>query len=80
MCGIIITEREIIKTKEIIKMIRTTKQLQAQLKEGYTIKKFGYKVTGTETCVCDPIGRKVAWKITTVAKLAQDAEKLGLLK
>lgn len=80
MCGIIITEREVIKIKGDNKMIRTTKQLQNALKEGYTIKKFGYKVTGTETCICDPIGRKVAWKITTVTKLAQDAEKLGLLK
>lgn len=28
-------------------MIRTTKQLKAQLKDGYTIKNYGYKVTGT---------------------------------
>ncbi len=40
------------------KMIRTTKQLQAQLKDGYTIKNYGYKVTGTETCIVSPTGRK----------------------
>lgn len=61
-------------------MIRTTKQLQAQLKEGYTIKNYGYKVTGTETCIVNPIGKKVAWKLGTVASLAKQAEKLGLLK
>lgn len=61
-------------------MIRTMKQLQNALKEGYKIRKFGYRVTGTETCIVNPMGKKVAWKITTVAKLAQDAEKLGLLK
>lgn len=42
-------------------MIRTTKQLQAQLKDGYTIKNYGYKVTG----------KKVAWKIGTVASLVK---------
>lgn len=61
-------------------MIRTTKQLQAQLKEGYTIKNYGYKVTGTETCIVNPIGKKVAWKLGTVASLVKQAEKLGLLK
>lgn len=54
-------------------MIRTTKQLQAQLKDGY-------KVTGTETCIVNPTGKKVAWKIGTVASLVKQAEKLGLLK
>lgn len=39
-------------------MIRTTKQLQAQLKDGYTIKKYGYKVTGTEICIVSPTGKK----------------------
>ena len=38
-------------------MIRTTKQLQAQLKDGYTIKNYGYKVTGTETCIVMFLGR-----------------------
>lgn len=61
-------------------MIRTTKQLQAQLKEGYTIKNYGYKVTGTETCIVNPIGKKVAWKLGTVANLVKQAEELGLLK
>lgn len=61
-------------------MIRTTKQLQAQLKEGYTIKNYGYRVTGTETCIVNPIGKKVAWKFGTVASLVKQAEKLGLLK
>lgn len=61
-------------------MIRTTKQLKANLKEGYTIKKYGYKVTGTETCIVDPRGKKVAWKLGTVASLIKQAEKLGLLK
>lgn len=61
-------------------MIRTTKQLQAQLKEGYTIKNYGYKVTGTETCIVNPIGKKVAWKLGTVASIVKQAEKLGLLK
>lgn len=61
-------------------MIRTTKQLQAQLKEGCTIKNYGYKVTGTETCIVNPMGRKVAWKLGTVASLVKQAEKLGLLK
>lgn len=61
-------------------MIRTTKQLQAQLKEGYTIKNYGYKVTGTETCIVSPTGEKVAWKLGTVASLVKQAEKLGLLK
>lgn len=28
-------------------MIRTTKQLEAQLKDGYKVRSFGYKVTGT---------------------------------
>lgn len=61
-------------------MIRTTKQLQAQLKDGYKIRNFGYKVTGTETCIVNPTGKKVAWKIGTVASLIKQAEKLGLLK
>lgn len=39
-------------------MIRTTKQLQANLKDGYTIKNYGYKVTGTETCIVSPTGKK----------------------
>ena len=61
-------------------MIRTTKQLKANLKDGYTIKNYGYKVTGTETCIVDPRGKKVAWKLCTVASLIKQAEKLGLLK
>lgn len=61
-------------------MIRTTKQLQNALKEGYTIKKYGYKVTGTETCIVSPTGKKVAWKVGTVASLVKQAEELGLLK
>lgn len=61
-------------------MIRTTKQLQAQLKDGYKVRNFGYKVTGTETCIVNPTGKKVAWKIGTVANLVKQAEKLGLLK
>lgn len=61
-------------------MIRTTKQLQAQLKEGYTIKKYGYKVTGTETCIVSPTGKKVAWKLGTVASLVKQAQEQGLLK
>lgn len=61
-------------------MIKTTKQLKANLKEGYTIKKYGYKVTGTETCIVDPRGKKVAWKLNTVASLIKQAEELGLLK
>lgn len=61
-------------------MIRTTKQLQNALKEGYTIKRYGYRVTGTETCIVNPIGRKVAWKVGTVTSLVKQAEKLGLLK
>lgn len=61
-------------------MIRTTKQLQAQLKEGYTIKNYGYKVTGTETCIVSPTGKKVAWKIGTVASLVKQAQEQGLLR
>lgn len=61
-------------------MIRTTKQLKANLKDGYTIKNYGYRVTGTETCIVDPKGKKVAWKLGTVASLVKQAEKLGLLK
>ncbi len=61
-------------------MIKTTKQLQKALKDGYTIKTYGYKVTGTETCIVSPIGRKIAWKVGTVASLVKQAEKLGLLK
>lgn len=61
-------------------MIRTTKQLEAQLKDGYKVRRFGYKVTGTETCIVSPTGKKVAWKIGTVATLVKQAEKLGLLK
>lgn len=61
-------------------MIRTTKQLKAQLKDGYKVKEFGYKVTGTETYIVSPTGKKVAWKIDTVASLVKQAEKLGLLK
>lgn len=61
-------------------MIRTTKQLQSQLKDGYKVRNFGYKVTGTETCIVDKFGKKVAWKIGTVASLVKQAEKLGLLK
>lgn len=61
-------------------MIRTMKQLQAQLKDGYKVRNFGYKVTGTETCIVSPTGKKVAWKIGTVASLVKQAEKLGLLK
>lgn len=60
--------------------MRTLKQLQANLKDGYTIKTYGYKVTGDETCIVSPTGKKVAWKVTTVAKFIKDAEKLGLLK
>lgn len=61
-------------------MIRTTKQLQAQLKEGYTIKNYGYKVTGTETCIVSPTGKKVAWKLGTLASLVKQAQEKGLLK
>ena len=61
-------------------MIRTTKQLKSNLKDGYTIKNYGYKVTGTETCIVSPTGKKVAWKLGTVASLVKQAEKLGLLK
>lgn len=61
-------------------MIRTTKQLKAQLKDGYTIKNYGYKVTGTETCIVDPRGKKVAWKLGTVASLVKQAQEKGLLK
>ena len=60
--------------------MRTLKQLQSNLKDGYTIKKYGYKVTGTETCIVSPTGKKVAWKLGTVASLVKQAEKLGLLK
>lgn len=41
-------------------MIRNTKQLQANLKDGYKIRNYGYKVTGTETCIVDATGKKVA--------------------
>lgn len=61
-------------------MIRTTKQLEAQLKDGYKVRSFGYKVTGTETCIVSPTGKKVAWKFGTVASLVKQAEQLGLLK
>lgn len=61
-------------------MIRTTKQLQAKLKDGYKVRNFGYKVTGTETCIVDKFGKKVAWKIGTVASLVKQAEEKGLLK
>lgn len=61
-------------------MIRTTKQLKAQLKEGYTIKNYGYKVTGTQTCIVSPTGKKVAWKLGTVASLVKQAQEQGLLK
>lgn len=30
-----------------------------QLKDGYTIKNYGYRVTGTETCIVDPKGKKL---------------------
>lgn len=61
-------------------MIRATKQLQANLKDGYKVRNFGYKVTGTEICIVDQLGKKVAWKVGTVASLVKQAEKLGLLK
>lgn len=61
-------------------MIRTMKQLQENLKDGYKIRNFGYRVTGTETCICDPTGKKVAWKVTTVKDFVKQAEKKGLLK
>lgn len=61
-------------------MIRTTKQLKAQLKDGYTIKSYGYKVTGEETCIVSPTGKKVAWKLGTVASLVKQAQEKGLLK
>ena len=61
-------------------MIRTTKQLQANLKDGYKIRNYGYRVTGTETCIVDPTGKKVAWKLGTVASLVKQAKEKGLLK
>lgn len=61
-------------------MIRTTKQLQANLKDGYKIRNYGYRVTGTETCIVDPTGKKVAWKLGTVTSLVKQAQEKGLLK
>lgn len=60
--------------------MRTLKQLQANLKDGYTIRKFGGKVTGTETCVVDKCGNKVAHQVTTVKAFIDECVEMGLTK
>ena len=52
--------------------MRTLKQLQANLKDGYKVRKFGGKVTGTEVCVVDNKGTKVAYQLTTVKAFIEE--------
>lgn len=60
--------------------MRTLKQLQANLKDGYKVRKFGGKVTGTEVCVVDNKGQKVAYQVTTVKSFIEECIELGLVK
>lgn len=60
--------------------MRTLKQLQANLKDGYKLRKFGGKVTGTEVCVVDNKGTKVAYQLTTVKAFIEECIELGLVK
>lgn len=60
--------------------MRTLKQLQANLKDGYKVRKFGGKVTGTEVCVVDNKGQKVAYQVTTVKAFIKECIELGLVK
>ena len=60
--------------------MRTLKQLQANLKDGYKVRKFGGKVTGTEVCVVDNKGQKVAYQVTTVKAFIEECIELGLFK
>lgn len=60
--------------------MRTLKQLQANLKDGYKVRKFGGKVTGTEVCVVDNKGTKVAYQLTTVKAFIEECIELGLVK
>lgn len=60
--------------------MRTLKQLQANLKDGYKVRKFGGKVTGTEVCVVDNKGQKVAYQLTTVKAFIEECIELGLVK
>lgn len=60
--------------------MRTLKQLQANLKDGYKVRKFGGKVTGTEVCVVDNKGQKVAYQLTTVKAFIEECIEMGLVK
>lgn len=60
--------------------MRTLKQLQANLKDGYKVRKFGGKVTGTEVCVVDNKGQKVAYQVTTVKAFIEECIEKGLVK
>ena len=60
--------------------MRTLKQLQANLKDGYKVRKFGGKVTGTEVCVVDNKGTKVAYQLTTVKAFIEECIEKGLVK
>lgn len=60
--------------------MRTLKQLQANLKDGYKLRKFGGKVTGTEVCVVDNKGTKVAYQLTTVKAFIEECIEKGLVK
>lgn len=60
--------------------MRTLKQLEANLKDGYKVRKFGGKVTGTEVCVVDNKGTKVAYQLTTVKAFIEECIELGLVK
>ena len=60
--------------------MRTLKQLQANLKDGYKIRKFGYRITGAETCVVDKQGNKVAYQVTTVKAFIERCIEKGLVK
>ena len=60
--------------------MRTLKQLQANLKDGYTLRKFGGKVTGVDVWVVDNKGNKITCQVTTVKAFINECIEMGLTK
>lgn len=60
--------------------MRTLKQLEKALKDGYKIRKFGYRVTGTEVWVVDSKFNKITCQVTTVKAFIDECVEMGLTK
>ena len=60
--------------------MRTLKQLESNLKDGYKIIKLGYRITGTEVWVVDAKGNKITCKVGTVKSFIDKCIKKGLVK